>query len=195
MRSLRSYTRSRTRSRTFGTCFRRTIFVRHSVRRSGAVAARGSGGSAAAARGRGATGRSTTAGCLAAATMVTMVTMVATAVATTAAVAAGVTSTAAVTSDRRTRTADQGDSDDREKDRESNNQCAIHPRILQLLLVLCRNSPHNAPSNPRDSRLERPAKWESHNACPTAFILQKSTRPPCKLYRLRKQTRLHRLGR
>jgi uncharacterized membrane protein len=59
-----------------------------------------------------------------------MVTMAATAVATT--IAAAVTSTAAVTGDRRAGAADQGNSDDREKDRESNNQCAIHPRILQL---------------------------------------------------------------
>jgi hypothetical protein len=29
-------------------------------------------------------------------------------------------------------TADQGDSNDREKDRDPENQCAIHPRILQL---------------------------------------------------------------
>jgi hypothetical protein len=60
-----------------------------------------------------------------------MVTMAATAVATTT-ITTGVTSTAAVTGDRRAGAADQGNSDDREKDRESNNQCAIHPRILQL---------------------------------------------------------------
>lgn len=53
----------------------------------------------------------------------------------------------------------------------------IHRRITRL---------------PLETAAERKA---SRFACTAASNLRKSTRPPCKLYRLRKPTRLHRLGR
>ncbi len=39
---------------------------------------------------------------------------------------------AAMSRDSFARTADEGDSNDREKNRDAENQCSIHPRILQL---------------------------------------------------------------
>jgi hypothetical protein len=61
------------------------------------------------------------------------------AVMATAATAAAATTTvtrmaatAAVASQCLVGTASQGDANDREKDRDPENQCAIHPRILQL---------------------------------------------------------------
>jgi hypothetical protein len=39
---------------------------------------------------------------------------------------------AAMSGQSRVGTADQGNPNDREKDRDPKNQCSIHPRILQL---------------------------------------------------------------
>jgi hypothetical protein len=60
-----------------------------------------------------------------------MMTMMA-AAATIATAAASMAAAAAMTSDGLVGTADEGDSDDRDKHREAEKQCPIHPRILQL---------------------------------------------------------------
>ncbi len=91
--------------------------------RGSAVARRSSTGS------RGSTGRrsgaAATAAAIAAAAATATVMMVATTVAATVATAAAVSGHCLVG------TADKGDADDREKHRDAENQCSIHPRILQ----------------------------------------------------------------
>jgi hypothetical protein len=63
-----------------------------------------------------------------------VVTMVATTASATAAAAItrGMAAAAAMSGESRVRTANQGDPNDREKNRDPKNQCSIHPRILQL---------------------------------------------------------------
>jgi opacity protein-like surface antigen len=80
-----------------------------------------------------------------------MMAMMATTAATAAAIATAATVTrmaaaAAMAGHSLVGTADQGDPDDREKDRDPKNQCAIHPRILQLQ-VPWRNKVTVMPSN------------------------------------------------
>jgi len=58
--------------------------------------------------------------------------MMAATAATATTVTRAMAATAAVAGQCLVGTADQGNSNDREKDRDPENQCAIHPRILQL---------------------------------------------------------------
>lgn len=109
--------------------------------RSGTSTARRS--SAAARR----SGRTSIASARATATIAATATMMTVMVAATAATASaataitgGMAAAAAMASQSLIRTADQGDPDDREKDRDPKNQCAIHPRILQTLRETWRNT-------------------------------------------------------
>ena len=60
-----------------------------------------------------------------------MVVVVAMAMATTAAASAAAAAAATVTGNGHLFTAHKGDADNREKHRDSQNQCTVHPRILQ----------------------------------------------------------------
>jgi hypothetical protein len=125
-----------------------------------------------------------------------MVVVMAMAMATAAAAAMATTAAAAtVTGNGHLFTAHKGDADNREKHRDAQNQCTVHPRILQQKQVPWRNKtmPSDVLTPAWDGRQARNSKTLLPNAnrgCrfnPLAAL--------CKLYGLHKQTRIARLGR
>jgi hypothetical protein len=147
---------------------------------------RASWGSAVARRSsagrRGSTSRrsaAATAAAIAAAATTATVTMVAvatTAVATTVATAAAVTGHCLVSA------ADEGDADDREKHRDAENQCSIHPRILQTSSNLAYQTQLNCRRTLSPCLGRPPSKgappnglslcvgWRNPLGCPVSFV-------------------------
>ena len=96
--------------------------------------------------------------------------------------AATVAAATAVTGHRLVGTADEGDSDDREKHRDAENQCSIHPRILQTSSNLAYQTQFDLPSNALTlpgtaakqgtppSGLPQCVGWRNPLGCPVSFV-------------------------